>query len=282
MSNYKYTSDGKKVVVLGMLNNVESIVQEIFVTASGDEIPSGEKFTSKSLHDAPVVSWAVKEEAKRNIRIEQAKAEIEQLDRLHDATEQKLKIKKTIVESALASIANMPSAPLHFLRLFLSGNAKWTVEDSWYFSKPEKFEETIARVERDYGRERFESLRLLTLYGDTKGNLEFRLSTYGDGSGSSRGLIPFETYEEAIAFIKVRALERYSQNKLDFNDFIKCAAMGISFDSGMVAHYENLLEDCRIKNDIDNEAERVKKKRERAKEYEGNLALIAKLKGEQP
>ena len=39
----KYLSDGRKVVVIGQLNNVESIVQEIFVSDGGDQIPTDHK-----------------------------------------------------------------------------------------------------------------------------------------------------------------------------------------------------------------------------------------------
>ncbi len=39
----KYTTDGKKVVVLGNLNSQEKIVQEVFVV-DGSEIPSGEDY----------------------------------------------------------------------------------------------------------------------------------------------------------------------------------------------------------------------------------------------
>ncbi|QMR79257.1 hypothetical protein HV097_09595 [Enterobacter roggenkampii] len=34
----KFLSDGRKVVVVGALNNQETIVQEVFVTQQGDEI----------------------------------------------------------------------------------------------------------------------------------------------------------------------------------------------------------------------------------------------------
>ena len=50
----KYTDDGRKVVVLGALNKQEKIVQEIFVIGE-QEIPSGENFVVKSLHDAPAI-----------------------------------------------------------------------------------------------------------------------------------------------------------------------------------------------------------------------------------
>lgn len=45
----KYTADGKKVVVIGDLNQTEKIVQEIFVTEDGCEIPTGERFVIKKV-----------------------------------------------------------------------------------------------------------------------------------------------------------------------------------------------------------------------------------------
>ena len=65
MSDLKFLSDGRKVSVIGKINKTEFIVQEVFVTASGDEIPSGENFTAKSLHDAPVQSYKEKEAARQ-------------------------------------------------------------------------------------------------------------------------------------------------------------------------------------------------------------------------
>ena len=60
MNEIKYTTDGKKVVVIGDLNQTEKIVQEIFVTEDGCEIPSGERFVVKSLLDKPSISWKEK------------------------------------------------------------------------------------------------------------------------------------------------------------------------------------------------------------------------------
>ncbi len=69
----KFLTDGRKVAVLGKLNNAEYIVQEIFVTPAGEEIPSGENFTAKSLHDAPIESYHKKEEARQKAYVEKAK-----------------------------------------------------------------------------------------------------------------------------------------------------------------------------------------------------------------
>jgi hypothetical protein len=54
----KYTNDGKKVAIVGKLNADQSIVQEIFITKNGQEIPSGENFVVTSLHDQPVKKWS--------------------------------------------------------------------------------------------------------------------------------------------------------------------------------------------------------------------------------
>lgn len=61
MKNIKYTTDGKKVVVIGDLNQTDKIVQEIFVTEQGDEIPQGERFVVKNLLDSPAKSWVESE-----------------------------------------------------------------------------------------------------------------------------------------------------------------------------------------------------------------------------
>ena len=46
----KYTKDGKKVAILGKLNDTTWIVQEIFIL-NGQELPCGENFTTKTLLD---------------------------------------------------------------------------------------------------------------------------------------------------------------------------------------------------------------------------------------
>lgn len=75
--NIKYTTDGKKVVVLGDLNSNEKIVQEIFITPSGNELPGGENFVVKSLLDEPAKSWKEEEIAKLEKRYNDRKREIQ-------------------------------------------------------------------------------------------------------------------------------------------------------------------------------------------------------------
>ena len=46
-------------------------------------------------------------------------------------------------------------------------------------------------------------LKLLTLWGKTNGDLNWRLSQYGDGSGSTdHEVVPFGSYDDALAYVK--------------------------------------------------------------------------------
>ena len=58
-NNIKYTDDNKKVKVIGKLNNTDWIVQEIYIDGK-TEVPSGEQFVTKSLHEKPLQSWKEK------------------------------------------------------------------------------------------------------------------------------------------------------------------------------------------------------------------------------
>ncbi|HEN3351269.1 TPA: hypothetical protein ACKBO6_004487, partial [Yersinia enterocolitica] len=88
----KFLSDGRKVVIVGQLNNQETIVQEVFVTAAGDELPGGERFVVKSLHDVPVESYLSKEKARQEAALAKAKAAIESVNREIADTRNKLSL----------------------------------------------------------------------------------------------------------------------------------------------------------------------------------------------
>jgi hypothetical protein len=59
--SHKFTSDGKKVAIIGALNAKETIVLEIFVN-DGTEFPAGEHFVVKTLLDVPAETYKAREE----------------------------------------------------------------------------------------------------------------------------------------------------------------------------------------------------------------------------
>ena len=209
---HKYMSDGRKVVVIGQLNTVESIVQEIFVTEQGDEIPSGERFTTKDLHDKPVISYKKKEE----IKLEETLAKLKQnKDTLYSEIEKMKEQRKA--NAALLKASNSHIKTLlddeQTFDLFadvVAGNIAYATQDCnfEYLSSIDTFEEAVYRNRTDYYNSSFEEIKLLSLFGNADGNLSYRLYNYRDDSGNSRKFKFFRNKQEVIKY-----LEEYMEKK---------------------------------------------------------------------
>ena len=196
--NIKYTTDGKKVVVLGNLNSQEKIVQEIFVV-DNSEIPSGEHFVVRSLHDFPAMSWKEKKlkdvEEEFNNKYNQKEDELGRMIKDFD-----FKI-KTVKEKFLflkQLDKNVEENKFDQLISFIVGDIKYVVIDQYGDLYLEEYDSAISR--KEYGR--FDSLRLLSVFGNTEGDLCYRMNQYRDGSGSWSDIHPFSTKEEALSFLK--------------------------------------------------------------------------------
>lgn len=196
----KYTQDGKKVVVLGKLNSEEYIVQEIFIS-EGQEIPGGENFIAKGLLDAPAESWKDK-----NLREKEQNYErrMKELDR---EFERKAKIladttkKSSLAASALFAFASGTEheAEIGTLKAFLSGEITHVFIDDY---KPEIVEwnsDFPFVTESYYGERKVESMRLVSLFGNSAGKLDYTINKWGDGSGSDTRFFPFTSRAAALA-----------------------------------------------------------------------------------
>ena len=198
MTEFKYTKDGKKVAVLGQLNSQEFIVQEIFVT-NGQEVPGGENFVAKGLLDQPAESWREKRlrevEASYEKRMANMEAEYKQAsDRLAQMTD-----KAKARSSALFSFAkNARDSQLHALHAFMSGAITHFYKPGY---KPEILtweDDSVFQIDTWGCRRKVAGIRLISLYGRSDGNLEYRLSQYNDGSGNDQTIVPCRSYEEAL------------------------------------------------------------------------------------
>lgn len=198
---YKYTSDGKKVVVVGQLNAQETIVQEVFV--SGDvEVASGENFVVKSLHDQPVESWKEKRlreleatyEADRNKYTSLIDGARKSYHRENETI--KALINNAIgIKNTLKNHAKFNKGALNDLFMFLSGEVKFLVKHDWrYVIEP--FEDQIREGEYD-------KIKLISLFGKSNGDLSWRLHRWSDGSGDNyQNIIPCQSMEEAKAILE--------------------------------------------------------------------------------
>lgn len=204
----KYTDDGKKVVVIGNLNSQEKIVQEVFITNGGGELPSGDNFVVKSLHDVPVISW--KEKRIKDMDADYAKRS-DEYDRNIRTLESNYYKQRDLLQAKtgyLRSVVNNVSLEaFDMVTNYLLGKFKYVVHDS-YLPKLSEFKDFMCAYSKD-------KLALVSLCGDDKGTLNFRINAYSDGSGGSQVYLFFTDKDSAIAKMKeLIADETYITDKL--------------------------------------------------------------------
>ncbi len=228
MKDIKYTNDGKKVVVVGQLNNTEYIVQEIFVTEDGSEIPSGEKFTTKSLHEGPVETWQSKTIKSLEKQIEDLRKHVEQVKLKVSKENDKLRVISDIVKDALKTQEFIQSAGINttlFARV-LTGDIQHLVIDRYGM-----FEiKTIAEFLEDRDSWGYDGIKLLSVFGKRDGDIEYKVNNYKDGSGSWTTVYPCLSMEDALQTIKTFAQEKIENGGLYEDKYNRCIELGVSFD----------------------------------------------------
>jgi len=244
-SKIKYTTDGKKVVVIGDLNQTEKIVQEIFVTEDGCEIPSGERFVAKSLLDLPAVSW--KEKSLKDLEVK-----YESQKKFWDEQIFLLKSEKKIVSSQLREIISNIKATIKNDSLIsvIDGIESFLCADKMYILANDYNRFIIkefnadsdnffaSRYDNSYGRKEFDSFRLVSIYGRSDGNLHWQIGEYSDYSGGFKEFMFFKSEQECIDKIQeiVDSAKEYSERAL-----IAKKEFGIKLDNLKLKAYLDLL-----------------------------------------
>jgi len=192
----KYLSDGRKVVVIGSINKTEYIVQEVYVTEDGSEIPSGENFTAKNLLDEPAKSWKEKEAEKIEKQLEDWKLEKKKLDTEIRNLKQKRLAHSTLLQSNEKFLELFEGCDTEFMADLMTGNMKYVMpkEDAYSRFEVKTFEEAVYRFERQYYDDvyTFEGIRMISVMAAKGSNypsdrkFHAKIHTYQDGSGGSR------------------------------------------------------------------------------------------------
>lgn len=225
--NIKYTTDGRKVVIIGDLNQTEKIVQEIFVTEDGAEIPSGERFVVKSLLDTPAKSWKEKNISDLEARYDRVKEHWEK--RIKDINKEKELVYKSLSLRVkwLKQVAKQPHPEslkkvIETLTMFLSNTDMWVFYadySKWHLEKydQEGFSRIHDYVDYDYSTPKLEYMKLVSLFGKTNGDFEFRINKYYDGSGSYNKVEYFKSKEDALIYMQNRFdnIDAYKEHHLD-------------------------------------------------------------------
>lgn len=249
----KYTSDNKKVVVVGKLNNQQTIVQEIFIF-DGNEIPSGENFVVTSLHDSPVVSWREKEIKQWEATYDRKRAE-------YDNLEKELSVKYSLMRAKIEYAANVLKnvAPESFETIinFLTQKFTHVVIERYYCPELLTWDEFF-KPRDDNSRVDNSRLRLLSIFGRDNGSLNFELYKYSDGSGGEETFTPFTNYEDALSKF-IESVKTHSINQEIIN---------------IAKKYNITLDDQKVSEWRD------QKKQDIEREIKNKNMLIAKLEAE--
>lgn len=205
---FKYTTDGKKVVVIGDLNQTEKIVQEIYVTEDGCEIPQGERFVVNSLLDVPAKSWKAKELEKLELEYKDKKSywesEIKKLVKekssAYNALSARVKwLRNVAKEPQMKSLNNA----LNTIADFMDGSEKWILVRDYKGYILEKFDDNgVSLIMDRFDEGRYDSMRLLSLFGRSDGYFDFRINSYSDDTGYDDKVLFFKSEREALNFMQ--------------------------------------------------------------------------------
>lgn len=267
----KYTTDRRKVVVLGDLNSTEKIVRELYVTEDGKEFSGGEKFVvkSESLLDNPSKTW-------REVNLEDIKLEFDKERAIWDnrinslITEKKsiyhsLKdrvewLKNVAKDSGRESLTHALST----IADFLSADEKWILVYNYGKYELEKFDDNgISKlIGRCGGDDYYYEMRLLSLFGKTNGDFEFGLNTYSDYEGQFNKVSFFKSKKEALDFMQkeIDGKEEYNGSDIDNID-----TYNLNKDPKKYNKYQNGIINI-ISNEIKELKQGIEEKEKKCKE----------------
>ena len=237
MENIKYTKDGKKVAVLGKINNTQWIVQEIYVSGN-NEFPAGENFVVTSLLDIPAETYQSKEEKNIKQRLEKLNKEIEDRKKKLFIVSDKEKCFRHI-NMILKEYDSIDIKQLDTFLSFISGQITHVVYQRYSDFEILELSDILMAKDTYYSQPKYDGLRLLSLFGCAESgerylNKEFSLNwminQYRDGSGGWVTIIPVKSYNEAINILTDKLnsrLEEYSKKGVDNHGYhqstIDCA-----------------------------------------------------------
>lgn len=199
-TNIKYTTDGRKVAIIGKLNNTETIVQEIYVS-KGNEIPAGENFVVKSLLDAPAKSWKIDDLEKLEARYKKEKDYYSsEIDRLRKSLQEKRNLLSSKINWIGEVLKNADQSAFELLADYITGKITHIIVDincDTHIVEIDKFNELYEN-----------KLRLVSIYGSDNGTFKYKIGQYYDFSGSHQEFIPCKSLDEAIDKLKVAVLSK--------------------------------------------------------------------------
>ena len=258
MTNYKYTDDNKKVIIIGDLNSQEKIVQEIFIS-DNKEIPSGEHFVVKSLHDSPVISWKEKRTIELEEQLEKRQKESKtELDSLEKRLKENYRLLSEKLKYTGKVLKNVSEDSFELLRKFLCGEITHFVTDGY---NPKIHEFGNKKSVSDYEKE----LKLVSLFGRDDGTLQTYIHQYSDYSGYKDQVFAFSSYEEA----RTKLIEFLEDGELNEDKLKEAQKHNYEFSKEKIEAYKE--------SSSKEKKQRIENLRKEIEKYEEQVKVIESL-----
>ena len=276
----KFLSDGRKVAVIGKLNNDETIVQEVFVTEAGDELPSGERFVTKSLHDQPVKSYKDKKQEEAEARL--AKIEQSTMKAARDYHDAMFALKT--IQATLKQVRKfaelVPEDELEVFTQFLTGTVEYLVVDDYSLRPPIRMIDFLGKPkDSSYCRDlTFGSIKLVSVLGSLNGGMKYTVGQYSDESGSNVSVHPFVSLDRALEHITDRAITKIEKGHLSIEDYKSCLDMGIKFPKEVAEKFfsdRNATLDASYNKQMEGHQQRLNENAKQRRVLEGLLADVS-------
>ena len=247
----KFTKTGKKVGIIEYVNETDIIVQEVFSNDNDGEFLGGQKFVVHELFDHfPIISYEQREleRIKASYRTERKRLEKEVNDNLKEIREL-----KSVLSARIKWLRNVAKQPFEdeVKKLISRVCDFYECKDMWagYMEYrgpvvfPFKFEEVnraLDRFEYTCDIPKFDGMRLISIYGVTEGNFDYRIDNYGTGTNCSidrdKKYFFFSSQQEAIQFVQDWADKK---EKYDSYVFEAAKEYGIKLNKDKVREYYN-------------------------------------------
>jgi len=199
----KYLDNGREVEVIQEINGIGCIIRDIYEEGEDSEENMSEAHLYKGkLFSAPPQFKFEETIQRSNQQIEQMNTDIKELIQKRNNIQKEIQDIEKNYKDRIDILKRHKG--LERLELFL--NDKITHFIIGYDSENEVAHSNTTILEKkDFLDEEYNGsgLRLLCLYGDSKGDLTWRINRYRDGSGYNENVIPCLSYEEAIEKLTV-------------------------------------------------------------------------------
>lgn len=209
-NTYAWAEDGRKVYVTHITTEGYYVVEGMEAQLYGDEVyeERGSTWVAARLYSQPPKPII-------DEQIEKAKAELEAVREKYREVTNAVYNAERENKDRFAKLAKYKG--LELLEDFIDGKVTHVVWTEYDGAIIKTIEDALTYYEDgSYGRPRTANgFKLVTLFGNSKGDLTWRVSEYRDGSGSSsQEIIPCSSYEDAVTK-RNEVLRQRMQSMLD-------------------------------------------------------------------